>query len=511
LPVFPDVVIAVAGDTRVLEKVPPWVTPFLTADESDDPTGRLLTDYPTDFARSLESVVDDVLEGGGKIDDYCVEFRAPGGSHHAVMLFADLLPPTVADGPAPRVMIRLHDVSHQVRQRKELVVQSSFQGMIGRSNAMRAVFRKIAIYGPSEAPVVVTGETGSGKELVAAALHRVSGRRGKEFVTVNCSAISDDLFESELFGHDRGAFTGAARTHRGRFERASGGTLFMDEIGDMPPLSQTKLLRALETGLIERVGGEKPIEVDVRVVAATNVALEEAVGMGRFRADLFHRLAVFRIHVPPLREHRDDIPLLVDHFLQVFGQKYQRPPLRLTPDALLLLQDYGWPGNVRELRNVIERVVVESPNVVIGRAAFAEWVHERFQLVRSTMNAQDGYGPQAGYGSQTGYGHGPQPGYGPVAALPASTAPATGSAFGPNDVVIDSDYQPAAATPRPKRQGPLTADDLRRAAAAAAGNLTRAAELLGVHKATLYRHMQRLGLTRDDLEANGENPPSGGR
>src|SRR5262245_45838749 len=211
-------------------------------------------------------------------------------------------------------------------------------GIVGASVAMLGVYEKVARYGPTDAAVLVTGETGTGKELVARALHLRSLRRAKPFVALNCSALNEELFESELFGHERGAFTGAVGVHRGRFERADGGTLFLDEVGDMPLRVQAKLLRVLEDGVFERVGGEKEIAGDVRIVAATNAPLERAVAARRFREDLYHRVAVLRIHVPPLRERADDVPLLAEHFLRIFAERYGRGPRRLSPEAVRLLE-----------------------------------------------------------------------------------------------------------------------------------------------------------------------------
>jgi transcriptional regulator with GAF, ATPase, and Fis domain len=253
---------------------------------------------------------------------------------------------------------------------------------------MQSVFRKIAIYGPTAAPVVVTGETGTGKELTAHALHTYSPRRRHPFVAVNCAALSEELLETELFGHERGAFTSAVRSHRGRFERAHTGTLFLDEIGELPLRLQAKLLRVLEEGMIERVGGEREVSVDVRLISATNVPLEQAVQARTFRLDLYHRLEVLRVHMPPLRERVKDIPLLTAHFLEQLNAKYQRQIQGLTPEAMALLQTYHWPGNIRELRNVLERVAVETMADVIGRRAFDEWVRERSRVYPGTWDVK---------------------------------------------------------------------------------------------------------------------------
>ena len=341
-------------------------------------------------------------------------------------------------------------------------------GLVGGSAGMREVYRKIELYARSDAAVIVTGETGTGKELVARALHAQGPRRAGPFVAVNCSAIAAELLESELFGHEKGAFTGALRSHRGRFERAHGGTIFLDEVGDMPLPAQAKLLRVLEEGMVERVGGERPVAVDVRVVGATNVPLERAVHEGRFRADLYHRLAVLRIQLPPLRQRPEDIPLLVEHFLRQFRRKYGRPVERLTNEAMALLDAYLWPGNVRELRNVLERVFVETQAEVIGARAFREWVRERQDFTPGEW--------------------GPEP---PLAgAAVAPPWPLPGAPVAPAS-------PPVTRSTRPANLDPAT---IRRAWRAAAGNLTAAARLLGVHRATLYRALSRLGLSRTDLD-----------
>ncbi len=358
----------------------------------------------------------------------------------------------------------------------------SFSGLIGASAAIREVFRKISLYAPTEASVVITGETGTGKELVARALHQGSDRTQGPFVAVNCSAISEELLESELFGHEKGAFTGAVRTHKGRFERADGGTLFLDEIGDMPLHTQTRLLRVLEEKRVERVGSEQEFSVDVRVVCATNVPLEQAVGQNRFRADLYHRLSVLRIHLPPLRQRSEDIPHLVNHFLRQFSDKYGRRVERLTNEALTLLQSYLWPGNIRELRNVLERVYIETQAEVIGARAFAEWVRERQGF------APGDWDPEARRKAQ------------PVAP-PYPLASEQLLLTAPQQKTFDAELLPASRkTAAATRPAELSADDIRRAYRAAGGNLSAAARRLGVHRATLYRYLEKLGIAREELD-----------
>ncbi|MBW1797614.1 MAG: sigma 54-interacting transcriptional regulator [Deltaproteobacteria bacterium] len=242
--------------------------------------------------------------------------------------------------------------------RRELSIEDSFQGIIGESTAMRQVFDLIKSAAPSEAPVVIYGESGTGKELVAAAIHRLGPRSKGPFITVNCAALNESLLESELFGHVKGAFTGADRTRVGRFEAASNGDIFLDEIGDLPLSTQVKLLRVLEENEIEKVGDHNPIPIDVRILTATNKDLERLIEEKRFRDDLYYRVAVIPIYLPPLRERREDIPLLIDTFIKRIRLKSQKPIKGMDKKALELLIEYDWPGNVRELINVIEYAFV---------------------------------------------------------------------------------------------------------------------------------------------------------
>jgi two-component system nitrogen regulation response regulator GlnG len=233
---------------------------------------------------------------------------------------------------------------------------------------MRALFRSIGKLAQAPLSVLVTGETGTGKELVARALHRESPRAGRPFIALNTAAIPAELLESELFGHEAGAFTGATKRHIGRFEQADGGTLFLDEIGDMPAPLQVRLLRVLAEGEFFRVGGRELIRVDVRVIAATHQPLERLVAEGRFRADLLHRLDVVRLQVPPLRERRDDIPLLAERFLALAAQRLGAAPKRLSPEAVARLRAREWPGNVRELENACWRLAALAPDDRVAAA-----------------------------------------------------------------------------------------------------------------------------------------------
>jgi two-component system nitrogen regulation response regulator GlnG len=239
------------------------------------------------------------------------------------------------------------------------------QGIVGRCEGMQNVFKLIGQLAGSDATALITGESGTGKELVARAIYSHSRRAQQPFLAINCAAIPESLLESELFGHERGAFTGATTQRIGRFEQCNLGTLFLDEIGDMTVATQTKILRVLQSGTFERVGGSQPIQVDVRVIAATNKPLETAVAQKQFREDLFYRLNVVRIALPPLRERGDDVRLLVDYFLRKFAREHGRPGWNLAADTLALLQHHSWPGNVRELENAIRRALVVAKSAVI--------------------------------------------------------------------------------------------------------------------------------------------------
>jgi two-component system nitrogen regulation response regulator NtrX len=311
--------------------------------------------------------------------------------------------------------------------------------LIGPSQALSDVRARIALIAPTDARVLITGESGTGKELVASAIHQQSARAARPFVCVNSAALPKDLVESEMFGHERGAFTGAGERRHGRFELADGGTLFLDEVGDLGAEAQAKLLRVLETGVVERLGGETPITVDVRVIAATNKVLARAAQLGTFREDLLFRLDVLPIHIPPLRERTDDIAPLAQHFV-ARQQARLRRPVRFDAGALPLLAGYPWPGNVRELANIVERLAILAGSDVISADDVARVL------------------PQGG-------------------AVPQSPE---GGAW--------ADVSLADALDRYERT--LIA----RALSAAHGNVADAARKLATDRANLYRRMRRLGL-----------------
>jgi DNA-binding NtrC family response regulator len=321
--------------------------------------------------------------------------------------------------------------------------------MVGESGALRRVRQLVSQVAPTDARILITGESGTGKELVAAAIHRASRRAREPFVTVNCAAIPRELVESEMFGHERGAFTGAAERRLGRFELADKGTLFLDEVGDLNLEAQAKLLRTLETGVLQRLGAEQPTQVDVRVVAATNRRLDQAVAQGAFREDLFFRLNIFPIHLPALRERLEDLPLLVAHL----GQR-ARPgrPQHYSPEALALLRQYAWPGNIRELANLVERLAILGGEN-IGR--------EDVLLVL----------PQAG-GRTAGMAQRPD-----LAIRAGITRP-----------TVEPGLPLTDALDRYERE--LITDAL----AHAEGNVAEAARMLQTDRANLYRRMKRLGL-----------------
>ena len=265
-------------------------------------------------------------------------------------------------------------VRSNVELKQQLDKKYGFEGIVGGSENMQAVFDTLRQVSDSMATVLITGESGTGKELVARAIHANSSRRGCRFMPLNCAALSESTLESELFGHEKGSFTGATNTHKGRFEFADGGTLFLDEIGDLPSSIQIKLLRVIEYGEVFRMGSNEPITVDVRLLAATNKDLPTLIREGKFREDLYYRLKVVTIELPPLRDRLEDLPLLVQTFLGEFAGKYGKKTPEVTPDAMELLYDYAWPGNVRELRNCIESVVVLDKDGKIDEADIPRYV-----------------------------------------------------------------------------------------------------------------------------------------
>jgi DNA-binding NtrC family response regulator len=261
--------------------------------------------------------------------------------------------------------------------------RSIYGELVGKSESIRKIYFLIEQVAPSTASVLITGESGTGKELVARTIHKMSPRHDKPFVAINCSAIPESLMESELFGHEKGAFTGAASRRQGCFELADNGTLLLDEIGEMPALLQAKLLRVIEERAVRRLGSRKEIEVDVRLLAATNRQPQQAVAEGKLRDDLLYRLNVFGIHLPSLRERKEDLPLLAQHLVTQLAERHGRPARFLSSAAIEALQFHSWPGNVRELRNVIERAVIICSGEQVERHHFAPYPIEQRERLRN--------------------------------------------------------------------------------------------------------------------------------
>ncbi len=318
------------------------------------------------------------------------------------------------------------DVTEVNVLRRRLEDAQSFRGILGRDHKMQLVFDLIGELADSDIPVLIQGESGTGKELVAGAIHGESRRKGKPFIPVNCGALPEGTLESELFGHVRGAFTGAVRDKKGRFELADGGTIFLDEVAELPLATQVKLLRVLQDGIFDRVGGEQQVKVDVRVISACNRDLRQLVNSGKFREDLFYRLCVVPVSLPPLRERRNDIPLLAEHFFRTFCERGGRKAPAISTAAMAAMMDYAWPGNVRELQNAIQYAMVKSKGATLA-----------------------------------------------VGHLPPE--------------VTASSAQPAPGQSR--GQDRLTANRVAEAIAECGGNKLRAARLLGVGRATLYRFL----------------------
>ncbi|NIM13262.1 MAG: response regulator [Candidatus Aminicenantes bacterium] len=293
-----------------------------------------------------------------------------------------------------KILITLENALKSSRLEKErtYLVQDALERyqMVGISSKMKNLFETIEKVADTDSRILITGDSGTGKELVARAIHLQSERVGNPLITVNCSAIPEDLLESELFGHEKGSFTGALRQQKGKFELASSGTLFLDEIGELGLRIQPKILRAIENGEIQRLGGNDYIKVDVRIIAATNCDLKSAVQRKEFRDDLFYRLSVINIHIPPLRERKEDIPLLADYFLNKLCRTRKRPPIQLTPAAIEKLVEYPWPGNVRELRNLMEKIAVLSGSELVSEEEIEMYLEENNIMQNSKENNPEG-------------------------------------------------------------------------------------------------------------------------
>jgi PAS domain S-box-containing protein len=327
---------------------------------------------PAEWRQQDERAIVD-LKATGKVQPYEKEYFRKDGTRVPVLTGGALIDSRGNDGVAfaldlseqKQAEAEIRTLKDQLYRenlalRDEVERTSMFDEIVGASNPLKVVFSRIAKVAPTDSTVLITGETGTGKELVARAIHRKSARAERAFVSVNCAAIPRDLIPSELFGHEKGAFTGATQRRLGRFELADKGTIFLDEVGELPAETQIALLRVLQEREFERIGGNGSIRTDVRLIAATNRDLGSAIAAGTFRSDLFYRLNVFPIELPPLRKRREDIPLLVTYFLNRYARKAGRHFTAVDKKSLDLLQAYSWPGNIRELQNVIERSVIVS-------------------------------------------------------------------------------------------------------------------------------------------------------
>ncbi|ABF87417.1 sigma-54 dependent DNA-binding reponse regulator CrdA [Myxococcus xanthus DK 1622] len=390
-----------------------------------------------------------------------------------------------------RLLVALRNVlKHQaaMAELQELRAQLGRYDMVGSGPAMQRIFSLIQRTAPSEGRVLITGENGTGKELIARALHQHSKRKGQPFVKLNCAAVPHELIESELFGHEKGAFTGAVSVRRGKFELAHEGTLFLDEIGDMPQAMQAKLLRVLQEGELERVGGAETHKVDVRVVAATNKNLEAEIAAGRFREDLYYRINVVQIHSPPLRERREDLPDLIKTFLDEACAKNGRRPLTLSPDALAVMSAYDYPGNVRELRNLVERLAILCEGPIVTRT-------DALELLPRGRNVP----PPAPVETPAS----PLPPPSPEAAVVlASSTPAPAIAA----PVATEPPAPVGFRPRADRTFREQVEDAEReiiqhVLSHTHDNVTEAARLLDLERGHFYKKMKALGLRRGSSES----------
>ena len=434
-------------------------------------------------------------------------------------------------------------VARLVIERRRLQASA---GIVGETDAMKQALERVVQFAPVASTVLITGESGTGKELVARGIHHLSARRHQPFIAVNVAALSETLLESELFGHEKGAFTGAIDSRRGLFELAHKGTIFLDEIGEMPVATQTKLLRVLEQREFRRVGGEDVIRVDIRIVTATNQDLKQLVALGRFRKDLFYRLNVLHIELPPLRRRREDIPLLVDAFIEDASRRHDRRFEGISQEAMEILQDYHWPGNIRELQNLVESMVVlapgrrilpdDIPSDVRGNApgtaalvplargssgaledAGAQGIRPELEFIFRTlvdlrMDVDDLRKEFETYRS-------PQPGSArsvgtyPIhhGGVEIGVRPAAGVSDEPWDVEEPIEVSAEDGAGEAVEDGAvvyrsgMTMEDLERAAIAAAlaevrGNRRKAAQMLAIGERTLYRKIKKFGMDEEDAE-----------
>src|SRR5215469_9772429 len=431
-------VLGVASGEDALAKFPEFAPSVILADvELPGMNGLDLLGHLGD---EIERIPVIIITGRGS-DERVVQAIEAG----AFWYIEKPLKPPVLHALLDRALGRARDQQAVAALTRQLREAGKLGTLVGSSPMMQDVMRQVEMASPSTASVLITGETGSGKEMVARSIHMLSPRAERPFVAINCSAIPESLMESEIFGHERGAFTGAAERRIGCFELADGGTLLLDEIGEMPAPTQAKLLRVLEDHKIRRLGSKSETPIDVRVVAATNKNPEQAVANGHLRQDLYFRLNVFHIHLPPLREHKDDLPLLVEHLLAEISEKHGRKVTSVGSDVMDLFRSYPWPGNIRELRNVLERAAIASDRGVISRTHLP-----------------------------SDFGH-----------APAISASGLGALRFPIGTTVDA----------------MERELILQTLQATGNNKTRAAELLGVSLKTLHNKLKEYGSERAEAEA----------
>ena len=470
-----------AQDDFIIEELPEWLADNIGINRNQL-IGQSVSDQLGNHLNGLSELLQNTSQAEKSIKGFKISFSDQQGNEHKLLLDTNIK----FENEGNRIKVIIQEIPEEYLTADSLA-KATFLGLIGRSKPMQKVFNKIRMYAVSDAPVLITGETGAGKEGVAQAIHNLSQRSDAPFITMNCSAITETLFESELFGHEKGSFTGAIRSHRGRFERANNGTLFLDEIGDLPSSSQAKLLRVLETSQIEKVGGESSVKVNVRVVAATNRNLEIDAMENNFRPDLFYRINALQIKVPALRERPNDIEPLIQHFINQLNKKYNRSVVCLTREAIQLLKQYQWPGNIRELKNLMERLFAENQTEVIGLRSLKEWYQER-QAFAQQNRAENNTNLNE------------------VTILPYKKAIPLGvdnedikNAVPAEFSVPHEEFLNSGKTANGSKSG-LSPEELKKAYRMAAGNITKASEILGIHKATFYRYLKNFNLTREDLE-----------
>lgn len=452
---IPDAIISVDSHLNVIATNNAATT--LLQIDRDDAIDRDFEEIMSDRGNPCVSVLKQVLRTSKSVHGYEAELDLPHLGERTVEL--NCTPLVDHDEQHMGAVLVVRDVSRIADLEKRLHERHGFRGIIGRSARMQDVYGLLEQLSSLESTVLILGESGTGKELVAEALHYGGARAGAPLVKVNCSALSESLLESELFGHVRGAFTGAVRDKVGRIQAAQGGTLFLDEIGDISPLIQLKLLRFLEQKEYERVGESKTQSADVRILAATNVHLRQAVKSGAFREDLYYRLNVMPVSLPPVRERQGDIPLLIEHFLETFSSQFNKSYKRIHPDVMDLFMSYSWPGNVRELRHILEHACILCPGGEITLK------HLRRDLV-DQMRA-------SGFVS-------------PTAAPPSAPAPVPET---PSMAHYPTEY-----APQPPMRRKADKQDILDALERCDGNKAKAARQLGIHRATLYRKLKAWGM-----------------